>query len=163
MKIKCTDQTSANNSTRYLYFLKTRQFRNYLCMNLWKSTQNYLTRPWVEYLYFGQLWWLLIKLSLVNSSYSCFWPFIDQSRIITQLLCHVRFIFSNKTNKNSINNSKMAECYSIFPSRSSYSGLIHQIYDSTSTRLRTQPYAILLIKKCWVRTLIRRNLVQIER
>ena len=45
-------------------------------------------------------------------------------------------------------------------SRSSYSSLIHQFYDLTTTRLRTQPCALRLIDECQVGTLIRRSLLK---
>ena len=44
-------------------------------------------------------------------------------------------------------------------SRSSYSTLIHQFYDSTSTWLRLQSFGIRLKDEPLVRTLLRQNLV----
>ena len=64
-------QTSANNLTWYCYLSKTRWFRKYLCMNLWKTTSKYSTWPWVEYRYFGLFWRLLVKASqsIIHRSY----------------------------------------------------------------------------------------------
>ena len=44
-------QAWANNSTSPCYTTKTRRFRNYLCMNLWKSRPSCTTRVRVKYLY----------------------------------------------------------------------------------------------------------------
>ena len=59
--------------------------------------------------------------------------------------------------KNSANNSVFN---SVFDSGSSNSGSIHQIYDSTSPRLRTRPCDIRLVDECQVGTPIFRNLVE---
>ena len=34
---------------------------NYLCMNLLKLVSNYLIFAWLEYLYFGQIWRIIVK------------------------------------------------------------------------------------------------------
>ena len=97
-------------------FVKNSSIRKLFMQEPIKKYQKYSPQPLVEYLYFVRLWRLLGESSQVDSSYSCFRPFMGQSWIITWLWYHVRFINSNNTNKNSPNNSKMAECYSIFTS-----------------------------------------------
>ena len=85
-------------------------FINYLCMNLCKITLKYLFRTRFEYLHFRQIWWIHVKANWISSNYLCFSPFVVHSSIIFQLWC----IKPNLTNKYSLNNSKMAESYSIF-------------------------------------------------
>ena len=50
---------------------------------LWIKTPSYSPWPRVEYLYFGRLWRLLVKLSQIKPNYSCFQPFMGHSQIIT--------------------------------------------------------------------------------
>ena len=78
-------QDSANNSTPLWYSSKTPRFGNYSCMNLWKSRPSYSTQVQVEYLYFRQIWLILLKSSRVWPRYSCFRPFMGHSLIIIRL------------------------------------------------------------------------------
>ena len=109
LKTKCESQTLANTSTWYRYS-SIRHFINYLCMNLCKITLKYLFRTRFEYLFFRQIWWIHVKANWISSNYLCFSPFVVHSSIIFQLWC----IKPNLMNKYSLNNSKMAEYYSIF-------------------------------------------------
>ena len=45
---------------------KTRQFGKYLCMNLWKRTPSYLTRPKVKYQYFRWMIRIFVESSLAK-------------------------------------------------------------------------------------------------
>ena len=58
-------QTWANNSTSHRYSTKTRRFRKFSCMNLWKSSPSYSTRVQVEYLYFRRIY-LYLKTRLIT-------------------------------------------------------------------------------------------------
>ena len=97
---------------------KTRQFGKYLCMNLWKRTPSYLTRPKVKYQYFR--WMIRI---FVESSLAKLFMFLT--------------IYGSWSNKN-IYTKKKLDIRWIFDSRSSNSPLIHQFYYSASTRLSLQ-------------------------
>ena len=53
-------QAWANNSTSPRYSTKTRHFRKYSCMNLWKKTPSYSPQVRVKYLYFRRIWRILV-------------------------------------------------------------------------------------------------------
>ena len=77
------NKTSANTSNHFVIHLKF----GALSIILWQISPNYLLQPWMEYLYFGCIWWIHVKVNQISSNYSCFWLFIGQSQMITWLWC----------------------------------------------------------------------------
>ena len=125
-------QTLANTSMWYSNLTKNCPFINYLCLNLWWIIPKYLLRPQVEYLHFRRIRRILVEARRISSNYLCFWPFVGQSRIIIRLWCHVTRITWIKiqliTQKWLNIIPYLAECYSIFASRSNISTSNHHFF-----------------------------------
>ena len=101
------EETSAITLTWYRYSSKIPSFVNYSCMNLCKIIPKYSLWPRFEYLCFRRIWWILVEAKLISSKYSCF----------HHLWFKVEYLFNFdacNTNKNLINNSKMADYFLIF-------------------------------------------------
>ena len=91
-------------------------------------------------------WTIMMITSQVEPKYSCFWPFMGHSQIITRLWCIIYKLLLPDLSKNSIfilkNSANNSVFNSVFNSRSSNSTLIHQFYDSALTWLRLQSFDI---------------------
>ena len=84
---KLATKTLVNTLTWYCYSSKIPRSVNYLCMNLCKITPKYLLWPQFKYLHFRRIWQILVKAKRISSNYSCFSPFVVQSRIIIRFWC----------------------------------------------------------------------------
>ena len=141
-------QTSANNSTPPCY-----------SKNIWYSA--IICRLNSGLIFDSNSGWIPIfqtntsNICRVEPNYLCFWPFMGHIQIITRLWGHEYKVILPDSSKNSTfilknltNNSVFESVFdSIFASESSNSGLIRQIYDSTSPQLRTWPCDIRLDNK----------------
>ena len=78
-------QAWANNSTSPCYTTKTRRFRNYLCMNLWKSRPSCTTRVRVKYLYtFTTSLNIILGRKLFGHLFFLYFPYYDLIFLVLQ-------------------------------------------------------------------------------
>ena len=96
-------QDSANNLTQLCYSSKTRRFRNYLCMNQWKSRPSYSTRVRVEYLTFmlknsPNIWYSTRYSTRYLTRSRVNWPWSNNFTIRLRLdLGHQLLVFASMT------------------------------------------------------------------
>ena len=157
-------QTSANASTRYCYSSKLCSFVNYSWMNLLKITSNYSIFTWLEHLYFGWIWRIIVEAKrsilfmflTICGSKSNNYSTLMHKTWITWIIIHL----TTQKWPNII--QYLAECYSIFAlifaSRLNTSTANHHIFASPTIRLRYQSFGIRLDDEARSGTPLRQNL-----